>query len=198
MATDTVTLPVSSLPSAYAVTPATAGNYTSSALAHAGGFLNLPESGVGLLVPEGALSRSRKQELFLSILNEDCFRPKLAEGLTQLSPVVSCGPNISLNKAVVLKVPHCAELNRDDWCVSVLQSDCSDSQWQNAVTLGQETINTSVFCQLDKDYAYLVTECLSRFVVVGRSTGGNAVKRLRLAVFAPRLCFQSSVGGFLF
>ncbi|KAJ8971965.1 hypothetical protein NQ314_000447, partial [Rhamnusium bicolor] len=173
VATESVTLPISALPTAYAVTPTTSGNYTSAPLSHVGGFLNLSESGVSLLVPEGAISRSRKQELFLSILNEDCFRPKLAENLTQLSPVVSCGPNVSLNKAVVLKVPHCAEITRNNWFISVLQSDCSDSQWQNAVTLGQETINT--------------------FVIVGRSVNGNAIKRLKLAVFAPKLCFQSSV-----
>ncbi|XP_030755093.1 netrin receptor UNC5C [Sitophilus oryzae] len=193
VATEQVTLPLSALPAAYAVTPTTSGNYTSATVTHTGAFLNLSESGVNLLVPEGSVSRSRKQEIFLSILNEDCFRPKLAEHLTQLSPVVSCGPNVSLNKAVVLKVPHCAELSRNNWSISVLQSDCSDSQWQNAVTLGQETINTNVFCQLDNDSAYLVTECLSRFVIVGRSTNGNATKRLKLAVFAPKLCFQTTV-----
>ncbi|XP_076269699.1 netrin receptor UNC5C-like isoform X3 [Rhynchophorus ferrugineus] len=193
VATEQVTLPFSALPAAYAVTPTTSGNYTSAGVAHSGAFLNLAESGVNLLVPEGSVSRSRKQEIFLSILNEDCFRPKLAEHLTQLSPVVSCGPNVSLNKAVILKVPHCAELSRNNWSISVLQSDCSDSQWQNAVTLGQETINTNVFCQLDNDSAYLVTECLSRFVLVGRSVNGNAIKRLKLAVFAPKLCFQTTV-----
>lgn len=187
-----MTLPIANLPTAYAVTPTTSGNYTSSALTSAGGFLNLSESGVSLLIPEGTLSRSRKQELFLSILNEDCFRPKLAEGLTQLSPVVSCGPNISLNKAIVLKIPHCAEIARNNWQISILQSDCSDSQWQNAVTLGQETINTNVFCQLDKFATYLVTESLARYVIVGRSANGAAIKRLKLAVFAPKLCFQSS------
>uniref|UniRef100_A0A6P7H209 Netrin receptor UNC5 n=1 Tax=Diabrotica virgifera virgifera TaxID=50390 RepID=A0A6P7H209_DIAVI len=192
VATDTVTLPIATLPTAYAVTPTTSGNYTSSTLSSTGGFLNLAESAVSLLIPDGALSRTRKQELFLSILNEDCFRPKLAEGLTQLSPVVSCGPNISLNKAVVLKVPHCAEITRNNWQISILQSDCSDSQWQNAVTLGQETINTTVFCQLDKSAAYLVTESLARYVIVGRSASGAALKRLKLAVFAPKLCFQSS------
>ncbi|KAJ3633421.1 hypothetical protein MTP99_010372 [Tenebrio molitor] len=193
VATESVTLPLPALPTAYAVTPTTSGNYTSTTVTHGGAFLNLLESGVSLVVPEGAISRSRKQELFLSILNEDCFRPKLAENLTQLSPVVSCGPNVALNKAVVLKIPHCAELTRNNWFISILQSDCSDSQWQTAVTLGQETINTSVFCQLDKDAAYLVTDCLSRFVIVGQSTSGNAIKRLKLAAFAPKLCFQSSV-----
>lgn len=192
-ATESVTLPLGNLPTAYAVTPTTSGNYTSATVTNSGTCLNLPESGVSLVIPEGCVSRTRKQELFLSILNEDCFRPKLAENLTQLSPVVSCGPNISLNKAVVLKVPHCAAGDLKNWQISVLQSDCSDSQWQNAVTLGQETINTAVYCQLDVAIAYLVTDCLSRFVIVGRSINDMAIKRLKLAVFAPKLCFQTTV-----
>lgn len=193
MATESVTLPLTNLPTAYAVTPTTNGNYTSTTVTHNGAFLNLLDSGVSLIISEGAISRSRKQEIFLSILNEDCFRPKLAENVTQLSPVVSCGPNVSLNKLVVLKIPHCAEITRNNWLISVLQSDCSDSQWQNSVTLGQETINTGVFCQLDGDYAFLITETLARFVIVGQSTNGNAIKRLKLAVFGPKLCFQTSV-----
>lgn len=193
MATESVTLPLPALPTAYAVTPTTSGNYTNAIITHSGGYLHLPENGVSLLIPEGCVGRSRKHDLFLSILNEDCFRPKLNDNLTQLSPVVSCGPNITLNKPVILKMPHCADLKRNDWSVSVLMSDCSDAQWQSVVTLGQETINTPVFCQLDTDTAYLITDSLSRFVLVGQSLNGNACKRLKLAVFAPKLCFQSSV-----
>lgn len=89
-------------------------------------------------------------------------------------------------------MPHCADLSKSNWQISVLQSDCSDSQWQTAVTLGQETINTEVFCQLDNEMAYLVSDSLSRYVIVGQSINGFAVKRLKLAVFAPKLCFQSS------
>ncbi|XP_017780266.1 PREDICTED: netrin receptor UNC5C isoform X2 [Nicrophorus vespilloides] len=192
VATESVTLPLQ-MPIAYAVTPTTSGNYTSATVTHIGAYLNLPESSVSLVIPDGAVSRSKKQELFLSILNEDCFRPKLAENITQLSPVVSCGPTVTLCKSVVLRIPHCADLTKKNWAITVLQSDCSDSQWQTAVTLGHETINTSVFCQLDKDTAYLVTDSLSRFVIVGQSINGHAVKRLKLAVFAPKLCFQSSV-----
>ncbi|CAG9864740.1 unnamed protein product [Phyllotreta striolata] len=193
VATDTVTLPMANLPTAYAVTPTASGNYTKSTLSGSGGFLNLPDLRVTLLVPEGVLPKSRKQEIFLSILNEDGFRPKLSEGLTQLSPIVSCGPNIALNKGVVLKIPHCAEITRNNWQISILQSDCSNPQWQNAVTLGQETINTNVFCQLDKYDAFLITEQLARYVIVGRSDQpGSAIKRLKLAVFGPKLCFQSS------
>lgn len=181
------------LPTAYAVTPSTNGNYTNAIVTHSGAYLNLPENGVSLLVPEGSLGRNRKHDLFLSILIEDSFRPKLNENLTQLSPVVSCGPSVTLNKSVIVKIPHCADLKRNDWSISVLMSDCNDTQWQQVVTLGQETINTPVFCQLDTENAYLITDNLSRFVLVGQSLNGNACKRLKLAVFAPKLCFQSSV-----
>lgn len=193
VATESVTLPLPALPQAYAITPSTNGNYTNAVVSHGGGYLNLPENGVSMLVPEGAIGRNRKHDLFLSILIEDSFRPKLNENLTQLSPVVSCGPSITINKSVVVKIPHCADLKRNDWQISILMSDCSDTQWQQVVTLGQETINTPVFCQLDAENAYLITDNLSRFVIVGQSLNGNACKRLKLAVFAPKLCFQSSV-----
>ncbi|XP_022901369.2 netrin receptor UNC5C isoform X2 [Onthophagus taurus] len=191
VATESVTLPLPSLPTAYAVSPATSGTYTVATVTSAGTHLNLPGNEISLLIPEGAVGRGRKSELFLSILNEDCFRPRVAETVTQLSPVISCGPNISLNKSVIIKIPHCADLSRNNWSIIVLQSDCSDSQWQTAVTLGQETINTELFCQLDRDKVYLVTDTLSRFVIVGHSVNGYATKRLKLAVFAPKLCTQS-------
>lgn len=58
---------------------------------------------------------------------------------------------------------------------------------QKVVTLGEETINTPVFTQLDHGQVYLVTDQLTRFVLVGESAGNSnkAVKTLRLAVFAP-------------
>jgi len=58
---------------------------------------------------------------------------------------------------------------------------------QKVVTLGEETINTPVFTQLDHGQVYLVTDHLTRFVLVGESAGtcNKAVKMLRLAVFAP-------------
>lgn len=173
--------------------PSTNGNYTNIVVTHNGGYLNLPENGVSLLIPEGAIGRRDKHDLFLSILIEDSFRPKLNENLTQLSPVVSCGPSVTLNKSVIVKIPHCADLKRNDWSISVLMSNGNDIAWQQVVTLGQETINTPIFCQLDQENVYIITENLCRFVLVGQSLNGNACKRLKLAVFAPKLCLQSTV-----
>lgn len=59
---------------------------------------------------------------------------------------------------------------------------------QKVVTLGEETINTPVFTQLDSNQVYLVTEQLTRFVLVGEATNlmsARPVKLLRLACFAP-------------
>ena len=56
------------------------------------------------------------------------------------------------------------------------------------VTLGEETINTSVFTQLDHNEVFLVTESLTRFVLIGEAATpmiSKPVKHLRLAVFAP-------------
>ena len=57
------------------------------------------------------------------------------------------------------------------------------------VTLGHETINTPLYCQLDGRQCHVVTDHLSRYALVGESEeeGGWAVKSLALAAFAPAL-----------
>ncbi|XP_033609322.1 netrin receptor UNC5B [Cryptotermes secundus] len=163
----------------------------SATVTSAGARLSLPESGISLSVPEGALSRGQREDVFLAVLREDRHRPKLSDRQTQLSPVVICGPaNVAFKKPVIVNFHHCASLKHGHWSVSVW---CSYSQpeeppvWQKVVTLGEETINTPVFTQLDHGQVYLVTDQLTRFVLVGESAGNcnKAVKTLRLAVFAP-------------
>jgi leucine-rich repeat transmembrane protein FLRT len=163
----------------------------SATVTSAGARLSLPESGISLSVPEGALSRGQKEDVFIAVLREDRHRPKLSDRQTQLSPVVVCGPaNVTFKKPVIVNFHHCASLKHGHWSVSVW---CSYSQpeeppvWQKVVTLGEETINTPVFTQLDHGQVYLVTDHLTRFVLVGESAGScnKAVKMLRLAVFAP-------------
>ncbi|XP_068082848.1 netrin receptor UNC5C isoform X3 [Anabrus simplex] len=164
----------------------------SATVTSAGARLSLPESGISLSVPEGALSRNQKEEVFVAVLREDRHRPKLADGQTQLSPVVMCGPNnIVFKKPLVLNFHQCASLKHGPWSVSVLSSDTPPEEppvWQKVVTLGEETINTPVFTQLDHGQVFLVSDQLTRYVLVGESAGGGvtkAVKALRLAVFGP-------------
>ena len=56
---------------------------------------------------------------------------------------------------------------------------------QRIVTLGQETINTSVYTQLDPTACHIMTDQLMRYALIGESIpGGRSVKILRLAAFA--------------
>ena len=59
---------------------------------------------------------------------------------------------------------------------------------QCATTLGQETINTSVYTQIDQNRCHIMTDTLQRYVLVGEpNMQRKAIKILRLAVFAPAL-----------
>lgn len=62
-----------------------------------------------------------------------------------------------------------------------------NSEWRKIVNLGQETINTPIFTQLDSDKVFLITDFLTTFVLAGESFNGKAVKNLKLAVYAPPL-----------
>lgn len=160
---------------------------------HAGARLTLNDLGVSLTIPEGALARGQKEEIFLCVLKDDKHRPKLADRQTQLSPVVMCGPaDLVFKKPVVLNVHHCASLKHGPWAVTLLSSNSpqdtsSSSIWQKVVAIGEETINTPVFIQIDANQAFLITDHLSRFVLVGEAISplSPPVKLLRLAVFAP-------------
>ncbi|PSN47953.1 Netrin receptor UNC5C, partial [Blattella germanica] len=135
----------------------------SATVTSTGARLSLPESGITLSIPEGALSRGQREEVFVAVLREDRHRPKLSDRQTQLSPVVMCGPTgVTFKKPVIVNFHHCASLKHGHWSVSVW---CSDSQPEEPPVWQQ----------------------LTRFVLVGESAGGSnkAVKALRLAVFAP-------------
>jgi leucine-rich repeat transmembrane protein FLRT len=50
----------------------------SATVTSAGTRLSLPESGISLSVPEGALARGHKEDVFIAVLREDRHRPKLS------------------------------------------------------------------------------------------------------------------------
>ena len=79
-----------------------------------------------------------------------------------------------------------------------------DNSWKKVVTLGQETINTPIYAQLDINTCHLITDSLSAYALVGESASSlmgppnqsdddiNAVKCLRLAAFAQEGPLQPS------
>ncbi|XP_076172682.1 netrin receptor UNC5C isoform X4 [Ptiloglossa arizonensis] len=179
------------------------GNVAGAAVNTRGALLVLPDAGISMSVPEGAVPKPLREELYLAVLNEDRFRPRLPDGITQLSAVVTCGPSsATFNKPVILQFEHCAMLHAATWELSVWACDglsvedgtaiasSKDHQsiaWSRVLTLGNETINTPLFTQLDHAEAFIVTEQLRGYVLAGQSCENSiATKRLRLALFASQ------------
>lgn len=176
-----------------------------------GSLLVVPEVGVSMSIPEGAIPRGRRHSLHLAVLGDDSLRPSLPSGLTLLSAVVACGPNgIELAKPVILQFEHCAELRTGNWELSLWSADldldtksnnstnssissnpASSSMWRKILTLGGEPINLpgQPFAQLDHSGVFLVTETPSVYAVAGENSvvaPGLAVKRICVAVFLSR------------
>ncbi|KAK3593613.1 hypothetical protein CHS0354_025501 [Potamilus streckersoni] len=165
---------------------------TWSTFNHTGGRLLIPESGVSLIIPEGAIKKGQTEEIYMAVCRDDKDRPKLTDKQTILSPVVLCGPFcMVLMKPAILSFDHCASMRQGGWKLIVCTSDTpleEPPQWQRTVTLGQETINTPIYTQLDPTNCHIMTEHLQRFALIGEAaSAGRAIKILRLAAFAPAL-----------
>lgn len=177
------------------------GCVTMATVTSSGARLILADAGVTLTIPEGALKAGQVQEFYLASLREDRYRPKIAESQTLLSPILLCGPSgLAFKKPAVLSFQHCAALKHGPWSLSVYYSDSAPEDlpnWQKLVTLGEETINTPVFAQVDAHQCHLVVDQLGHYALVGQSaatlasapaslaSSATATKTLRLAVFAP-------------
>ncbi|KAL7301475.1 hypothetical protein TKK_0005913 [Trichogramma kaykai] len=190
-----------------------AGNVARAHVNSKGALLVLPDAGISMSVPEGAVPKPSRSELHLALLQEDRFRPQLPDGTTQLSAVVSCGPaTATFAKPVILQFEHCAMLQHQaaaGWelsvwscdnleldesaCNAIAQTKDKPIVWTKLLTLGQETINTPMFTQLDHAEVFIVTEQLRTYVLAGRSCDtAMATKRLRLAVYASQSCGNGS------
>ena len=63
----------------------------------------IPDSGVSLLVPEGAIKKGTSEQIYIALIRDDRDRPKLNERQTKLSPVIALGPpGITFLKPVIL------------------------------------------------------------------------------------------------
>ena len=79
--------------------------------------LTMKDAAVSLTIPEGALAKS--EEVFCAILREERDRPKLHDGQTLLSPILSCGlRNLTPKKPGILRFQHCAALKYNGWAIS--------------------------------------------------------------------------------
>ncbi|NXT84518.1 UNC5B protein, partial [Zapornia atra] len=164
------------------------GNSASSTFGYLGGRLTIPGTGVSLLVPHGAIPQGKFYEMYL-VLNKAESTLLPSEGTqTVLSPAVTCGPTgLLLCRPVVLTIPHCADVSSSDW-IYQLKTQSHQGNWEEVVTLDEETLNTPCYCQLEAKSCHILLDQLGTYVFVGESYSRSAIKRLQLAIFAPTVC----------
>ncbi|XP_072138703.1 netrin receptor UNC5B isoform X1 [Mobula birostris] len=153
-----------------------------------GGRLTVPNSGVSLLVPQGAIPQGKFYEMYLIINKRENTLPPSEGSQTVLSPMVTCGPTgMLLCRPVVLSITHCADVSGPDWTIK-LKTQTHQAVWEEVVTLEEENLNTPCYCQLDSQYCHILLDQLGTYALVGESNSRSAIKRLQLAIFAPISC----------
>ncbi|TMS04963.1 Netrin receptor UNC5B-b [Larimichthys crocea] len=165
------------------------GLSTSATLGNLGGRLTIPNTGVSLLIPPGTIPQGKFYEMYLIINKWDKTTLPSEGSQTVLSPVVSCGPSgMLLNRPVVLTLPHCAQLDTPtpDWTLT-LKTQTHQGAWEEVLTVGEETLSSPCYLQLEEECCHVLMEQLGTYGLVGQSCPPQpACKRLQLALFAPR------------
>ncbi|XP_073917664.1 tight junction protein 1 isoform X5 [Castor canadensis] len=81
-----------------------------------GGVLSSIETGVSIIIPQGAIPEGIEQEIYFKVCRDNSILPPLdkEKGETLLSPLVMCGPHgLRFLKPVELRLPHCASMTPD-------------------------------------------------------------------------------------
>ncbi|KAH8407648.1 hypothetical protein KR222_009390 [Zaprionus bogoriensis] len=158
-------------------------------LGSSGGQLRLYGGELLLFVPELAIGKHLKKHVSLMLLSDECSRIACATDSSILcSSVVHCAPrNYGFVKPVILKIPHCL-LAPEQWHVHIYHADSEHDDlnvnWRRAVSVGEETINTPMFVQLEPTHVYIMTEQLGHFAIVAEPRIQQPAIKMKLLAFS--------------
>uniref|UniRef100_A0A673WD27 Netrin receptor UNC5 n=1 Tax=Salmo trutta TaxID=8032 RepID=A0A673WD27_SALTR len=154
---------------------------TTGVFGHLGGRLVVPNTGVSLLVPHGAIAEDPSSEMFM-VINQGESSVQTEEGFEiLLGPEVTYGPpSIDLSRPVAMTIAHCAEVDADNWNVQ-LKRKTQDNKWEEVMSVEDES--TSCYCLMDSSSCHLLLDQPGSYALVGEPLTQAAVKRLKLAVF---------------
>uniref|UniRef100_A0A3B3ZMG7 Uncharacterized protein n=1 Tax=Periophthalmus magnuspinnatus TaxID=409849 RepID=A0A3B3ZMG7_9GOBI len=117
-----------------------------------GGVLSSIETGVSIIIPQGAIPEGVEQEIYFKVCRDNSILPPLdkEKGETLLSPLVMCGPHgLKFLKPVELRLPHCASMTPDGWSFALKSSDSSSGDpksWQNKALPGDPNYLVGANC----------------------------------------------------
>ncbi|TEA41558.1 hypothetical protein DBR06_SOUSAS6110025, partial [Sousa chinensis] len=118
-----------------------------------GGVLSSIETGVSIIIPQGAIPEGVEQEIYFKVCRDNSILPPLDKEkgeCTLLSPLVMCGPHgLKFLKPVELRLPHCASMTPDGWSFALKSSDSSSGDpktWQNKCLPGDPNYLVGANC----------------------------------------------------
>uniref|UniRef100_A0A8C9SE11 Netrin receptor UNC5 n=1 Tax=Scleropages formosus TaxID=113540 RepID=A0A8C9SE11_SCLFO len=153
---------------------------TSGVFGHLGGRLVMPNSGVSLLVPHGAIAEETTWEMYI-VINQESSAPVDGGFEILLGPEVTYGPpGLDLCYPVALTIAHCAKISLEDWSIR-LKRKTQDNKWEEVMSVEDE--NVSCYCMMECHSCHLLLDQPGRYALVGEPITEAAVKRLKLAAF---------------
>ncbi|VDM96427.1 unnamed protein product [Thelazia callipaeda] len=157
-----------------------------------GGRLVLKHSAVSLLIPEGAFHTNHM--VFLAVCDDLSDSPKLPEGNTVLSAVVMIGlcdeneDDVVFHRPFIITFKHCANIfPKDNWIFMIYAKGNQSSTWEMITQIGEEDINTPLYCQMDLMRCHVMIERFCKLLLVGkpRRASQTTMKRMHIAAFGP-------------
>ncbi|XP_028410652.1 uncharacterized protein LOC114533340 isoform X2 [Dendronephthya gigantea] len=157
--------------------------FTSLLVNHHGGEVILHDTGIKLVIPEGAIDVGKTEVISLALPkekldnNNDFMPPKIINNGTLLTPIVICGPHgFHFKKNVLLILPHCLVV--DDEVETNFRVHCSDTR-PGIPPEWKEIFNTSlaqskeVFCHMGKQHFSLFVQHFSWYFIEGEGNAKN-------------------------
>ncbi|XP_050795860.1 netrin receptor UNC5D isoform X5 [Gopherus flavomarginatus] len=158
---------------------------TTGIFGHLGGRLVMPNTGVSLLIPHGAIPEESSWEIYLTLSQgESSLQSEGTEVL--LGPEVTCGPpDVTVTTPFALTIPHCAEVNSEHWNIH-LKRRTQQGKWEEVMSMEEET--TSCYCLLDPYACHILLDSFGTYALAGEPISDCAVKQLKVAVFGCMSC----------
>ncbi|XP_074064784.1 netrin receptor UNC5D isoform X9 [Macrotis lagotis] len=158
---------------------------TTGVFGHLGGRLVMPNTGVSLLIPHGAIPEENSWEIYMSInQGEASLQPDGSEVL--LSPEVTCGPSdMVVTTPFALTIPHCADVSSEHWNIH-LKKRTQQGKWEEVMSVEDES--TSCYCLLDPFACHVLLDSFGTYALAGEPITDCAVKQLKVAVFGCMSC----------
>uniref|UniRef100_A0A8D1YGU6 Netrin receptor UNC5 n=1 Tax=Sus scrofa TaxID=9823 RepID=A0A8D1YGU6_PIG len=156
---------------------------TTGVFGHLGGRLVMPNTGVSLLIPHGAIPEENSWEIYMSI-NQGDLQSDGSEVL--LSPEVTCGPpDMIVTTPFALTIPHCADVSSEHWNIH-LKKRTQQGKWEEVMSVEDES--TSCYCLLDPFACHVLLDSFGTYALTGEPITDCAVKQLKVAVFGCMSC----------